>query len=514
MKTLFINAANHLSPSRSNVTIAWWGWLGIVGWLFVGGVGSTTSLAQSTAVTTPPTQTTRVTEVELFIDLDQSLNANADRVGVWLNTNTDVLSDAYVEQLRNLRFNVLRYGWQFGLLDLSDLRSQKQLPRDPAAAGFFADRGRMAEKFGPGGAAELLQRTFADGYAVLNTDAIQYIGRHDATLAKTPESERIDGLTRHAAAWAKWGHSRRFSHFEIGNENDLSGTGETEDAIGPWTPRQYADVAMHFVQAIRRVRPDAKVGINGGLKDADANRIWFNGIVEAQPDLASQIDFLVAHKYEMWLDYPTWRDHPRWDFGRVGEDFRNLHRELFPKTQIQVTELGSWMNSDVGEAQSHYRNLLMLEMLGNVRLDAAVDAAIVWPTRWAGLPGILQTDADALSPMGLGVSAYTRFNRGAMVFNRAAGPVRCFCTADDQFVCTTIINHSPNQTRVALRYDRTLDHAANVWHLHSPSNDPMAGDTELVELAPLQFKRTDLQSNCVVTAPATSAVILVIQRDR
>ena len=414
------------------------------------------------------------------------LNSHADQVGIWVNSIDDVARRSYAERLRSLRLRSIRYGWQFAVLDPKDLSKQRLSVDDPNLDLFFAPGGNSRERFGPAAVGKLLGFLGASGFAVVSTDAIGYTGAADEAFGSLSPPQRKTRMASAAADWARWGRQNGFECYEIGNENDLSGEGDKADFIRPWTPERYATVASTFMTAIKGVDPNARCGINGGLRDDAATTDWFARIARAAPTLKQQTDFLVCHKYEMWLDHDTWRDHPEWDFGRVGQSFRQVRDEHFPTAAIHVTEIGPWKD---GENHHHYRSLLGLEMLGNVRMDAEVKHVQFWPTRW-GKDGIFRpvTDpsadaqnADRLSSMGLGLAAYTRFVRDDATDVGSQGPIRYFASSDDRGVTVTLINHAPDPVDVRVRLDRRIDlRNPDVWRLRSATNDPMADDTELV----------------------------------
>lgn len=413
--------------------------------------------------------------IAIDIRTDQVLNRDADKIGIWVNTFNDPPRPSYAAALRRLRVRSIRYGWQHAVVDPSDLSSQLRTPRDDNVSGFFADGDRMNERFGPAAVATLLRRTGAVGFGILSTDGVNYRGTGDRELVAMAPDHRRDKFVRHAGDWARWAKGNRFRYFEIGNENDIAGRGEHDADTTPWTPDSYADVAVEMARAVKRELPEAKVGINGGLRDAPENEAWFRGIVAARPELVSLVDFLVCHKYEMWLDHSAWRDHPAWDFGRVGEDFRRLRDELFPDARIQVTEIGAWK---AGENEAHYRALLNLEMLGNVRMDATVQHVHQWPTRWTTEGGVLDDD-DALTPMGLGMAAYTRFAHPILCDNGFNGPVRYFASRDDRSMTVTLINHGDAAIDASVGPIGAVD---EVWRLIG--SGPLATDTRWVRDQP------------------------------
>ena len=87
---------------------------------------------------------------EIVLDASKVLNRHADRVGIWVNTNSDHNNEALVKALRGLNVKTIRYGWQCGVLDLNDLTRQVHSPRDKNFSGYLTDgKGRMWENFGP-----------------------------------------------------------------------------------------------------------------------------------------------------------------------------------------------------------------------------------------------------------------------------------------------------------------------------------------------------------------------------
>ncbi|MEL6105099.1 MAG: hypothetical protein AAFU85_03650, partial [Planctomycetota bacterium] len=444
----------------------------------------------------------------LSLDASLVLNRHADQVGIWVNPIHDQNNVGLLRALRQLRLKSIRYGWQCGLFDPRDLTSQMHSPRDPDNNGHLIDgKGRMRETFGPGGVAELMDATATTGFAVVHTDGVIYNGSADQRIAKMPEESRIDAYAGRAAMWASWAKGNRFEYFEIGNENDIVSPEKTNRAFAKWSPELYARVARKFLTEIKRANPNAKCGINGGLLPADESIAWFSGIFDAEPSLADDLDFTIAHKYEMWLDYKTWLRHPDWDLGRLSKEYREIRAERFPGLPVQVTEIGPWKP---GENDQHYRALLATEMLGNVRMDAAVQHAQFWPTRWYN-EGIFKGTNSQLSPMGLGLAAYTQFAHPILFANGYSGNVRYFAARGDTAATFWFVNHSEEAGSVAVAV-KNLEtvRAAERWSLQSPSNDPTATDTQLVRLSsPTVSPRGDDQVFQVDLAPLSVTIVQV-----
>ena len=414
------------------------------------------------------------------LDAARTLNAHADQVGIWVNTNTHRNDDALVRAIRVLKLKSIRYGWQCAILDPEDMSSQVQSPRDRGFNGYLANEknGKMWENFGPTGIVDLMNKTNTVGFAVLSTDGVNYIGNSDKRIAAMNRAQRVDFYAKQAAQWATWAKSNPFQYFEIGNENDLSGGVHVKTAIAPWDPAEYARVARTFLTEIKRVNPEAKCGINGGLLKPDQNTRWFDAIATAEPSLTTDLDFLVAHRYEMWLDEASWSAHHDWDFGRLSADYRKSHAKHFPKLPIHVTEIGPWKS---GENDPHYRALLATEMLGNIRMDAAVQHVQFWPTRWNKEGGVLDADSQ-LTPMGLGLAAYTRFARPNMFAVGYIGRVRYFAAKGESGATFWFVNHAPTATNIICKTNNLSIGALDrneVWSLESPSENAKASDTVL-----------------------------------
>jgi hypothetical protein len=446
---------------------------------------------------------------EFELDSEKVLNRDADKVGIWVNSNTDRLDESYVDTLRSLKIRSIRYGWQFGLFDPKELSSLIHSPRDTKTQGYLAtDSGRMIENFGPRGVEDLLQSIDAVGFAVLSTDGINYIGTEDTRIALMSRDARIEAYSNQSAEWASWANKTRFRYFEIGNENDLTGGGDQAGGVEPWKASEYAQVARRYLKEIKRTDPNAKCGINGGLLDADKSEQWFREMVATDPMLADDLDFVVAHKYEFWLDLKVWREHADWDFGRLGIDYRNTHASCFPRLPVQVTELGSWKP---GENTPHYRSVLATEMLGNVRMEMAVEHVQFWPTRWASEGGVLQQNSNELSGMGLGLAAYTRFGEPTMFANQVSRSIRCFAAKGKSSASVWLINHSDREQVVNVTI-KNLDidprSGNNLWRLESQSGDPMATDTQLRRVGSVEATQTkDELSFSVVTTPCSATII-------
>ena len=443
-------------------------------------------------------------EVAISLDAGGVLNAHADEVGLWLNSVTDTAHAGYVAALRSLRLKSIRYGWGFGAYDAGNTASLRHTPGDPRAQGFFTRAGRMSERLSPARLETLLGETGAVGFGVCATDAINYAGSADAALAAQSQAARTQQLAGAAAAWAK--ASREVRYFEIGNENDLSGGGEVEGIIQPWTPAEYAAVLRAYRDAIKAADPSALCGLNGGLKGPEEAAVWFEQIVRADPGLASDLDFLVAHQYEFWLTPDVWRQHADWEFGRVGQVLRDIRNRLFPTLPIQVTELGAFKE---GRNDAHLRAVLQCEMLGNVRLDAAVRHVQVWPSRWMAAGGVLNEDAS-LAPLGLGMAAYTRHAQPIMAASTSGGSVRAFVarSLDGGSVTLWLVNHAAAPVRVTCTLGR-LGEAVPVTttaheQLISPSDGATAGDTVLQKQQPITREGGVVRT----TVPGTAVSVL------
>ncbi|MEL6895799.1 MAG: hypothetical protein AAFP90_06845 [Planctomycetota bacterium] len=452
------------------------------------------------------------------ITTDKVLNTHADQVGIWVNTNTDPPSSKLATALRQLRIRSIRYGWQFGVVDFQDLSSQQCLPNDPSLQGYLTKDGRMAEQFGPGNVARLLSATNTVGFAVTNTDGINYFGKSDPSVNNLSRDQRIDLFAGHAERWAKWSTKNRFEYFEIGNENDLSGEGSAAQSIGPWTPESYAEVASRYADTIKKANPNAKCGINGGLKGADQTRDWFGRIATAVPTLEQKIDFLVCHKYEMGISREAWQQNAAWEFGRVGPAFRQVHGQHFSNAKIHVTEIGPWKE---GENDQHYRAVLATEMLGNVRLDSAVQFVHFWPTRWGNTGGVFQPVGYELKSMGVGLAAYTRFAQPNMCCVGVKGGVRYFAAIGEKSLVIWCINHATEERKIdceiqslQLQLGTTDKGTEKVncehWSLHSPSNSLTAADTRLERQSDLTLDVTGSTPTITIPCRPISATIVTI----
>lgn len=448
----------------------------------------------------------------VVIDGDNVMNTHADQVGIWIDSRQEKLTPELIAAIRDLKLKSLRYGWQFAVFDRGDTTTQMHSPRDQAAQGFFADKnGRMFETVGPAGIAQLLKQTDTVGFAVCNTDGINYLGTSDAEIRRQSSQERLAYYSNKAKDWATWGRTNRFDHFEIGNENDLSGHGEVEGVIAPWTPEAYATVAREFVTKIKAAHPDAHCGINGGLRDVAETEDWFKAIVATEPSLVADLDFLVAHKYEFWLDFETWSQHAEWKFGRVGEEYLALRQRLCPTLPIHVTELGSWKS---GENDQHYRALLAVEMLGNVYSDSAIEHVQFWPSRWTTEGGVfLPGEECRLSPMGLGLKTYSRFAKPVMIANGAIANVRYFATRGFKTGLTlSMINHSVEPRTISWEIKNVRMGTANQqWRLSSPSGDPSADDTTLMLSDPAIAKQEGELVAAEIEVPPLSASVITFE---
>ena len=444
------------------------------------------------------------------LDASRTLNAHADQVGIWVNTNTDRNDDALVGAIRDLKLKSIRYGWQCAILDLADLSTQVHSPRDRGFNGYLANEknGKMWENFGPTGIVDLMKKTNTVGFAVLSTDGVNYIGKSDKKIAAMTRAERVNFYAKQAAQWATWAKANPFQYFEIGNENDLSGGVHVKTAISPWDPAEYAQVARTFLTEIKRANPQAKCGINGGLLKPDQNTRWFDAIAAAEPSLEKDLDFLVAHRYEMWLDESNWSNHHDWDFGRLSADYRKSHAKHFPKLPIHVTEIGPWKS---GENDPHYRALLATEMLGNVRMDAAVQHVQFWPTRWNKEGGALDANSK-LTPMGLGLAAYTRFAQPNMFAVGYSGRVRYFAARGKSGLTFWFVNHAETATKVSCKTKNvsiaSLDRN-EVWSLESPSRKAKASDTVLRKKDSIATTRDKNSLSFKVDAAPLSVTVVV-----
>lgn len=449
--------------------------------------------------------------ITITLDASQVLNERSDQVGIWIDSRQDALSSDLITALDRLRIKSVRYGWGFALFDEQDLRTQAHSPLDPKTDGYFTDgNGRMGEKIGPGDIGRLLLKRKTPGFAVVGTDGINYAGTIDSALAAMTKEERIDLYAERAAQWARWGRDHNFTHFEIGNENDISGAGPKQGIIEPWDGAGYAEVASRYTTVIKDENPAAKCGINGGLVDDEKSRAWFRDIAESQPDLKDQIDFVVAHKYEMWLDEKTWRAHADWTFGRVQDVVRESRSKYFPDAVINVTELGSWKT---GEIDHHYRAVLATEMLGNVYADSEVDHVHFWPTRWATEGGVFKPNGYELSSMGMGLALYSRFANPIMFANNSTGGVRYFASHDsDRKLSVWFINHVDVERTFLCRVQNQNPVAdGQAWHLVSPTGQTQATATTIRRGEPVRLQRQEDAAQFTVTLPPLSATVVAFQ---
>lgn len=452
-------------------------------------------------------------QTKIGFDASQVLNTNADKVGIWVNTIHDFNNSNMTEGLKTLNLKSLRYGWMYGVFDKNDLKTQLQRPTDFSCQGQLTENGRLAEEFGVSDVADMLTNIGGTGFAVVNTDGINYIGGADAELAAMSKQEKTDLFAGYAADWASWGQNKGFEYYEIGNENDLPGEGGDNGVIADWDPAEYASVALAYNQAIKAAYPNAKTGVNGGLKGEPQNVEWFDNLFESEPTLADEIDFVVAHVYEFHTNYLAWRGNVHVPVGRLKGSINSSREKHFPNLPIHVTEIGSFFP---GENDRHYRAVMMTEMLGNVYISEAVEHVQVWPTKWDELGGVFSTDDQYnLTGMGLGVLAYTKYAKPILVANGYSEKVRFFASRNDQNEMTVwLVNHAEEETTVSVDIQNfEADPTNEAFALYSPSSEPYADDTKFTKVSSVKTNLIEGVLSFETSLKPTSVTVIHFSKD-
>lgn len=263
---------------------------------------------------------------------------------------------------------------------------------------------------------------------------------YDSAYPASPSSHgpSREELIEMAAAWVKYANvtrGYRVRYWEIGNES--YGTSYNGGA----TARQYAADYHAFAEAMKAVDDSILVGANGpGDVDGRTQRAGRRAEPAWWPHLIGRhrqrVDFVSLHHYPGW-GWNGYDAYPaRWaqlddiagTASRLAERFRAAGRwrrvpALVTEYNVHDWSPGGWpANNDLGHA------LALAEGLGRLLASPAVDAALVWNTRWveSDRPHPLFDVFDAslnLRPTGEALAAWARMTAG--------GAAMVACGSDD-----------------------------------------------------------------------------------
>jgi len=275
--------------------------------------------------------------------------------------------------------------------------------------------------------------------------------------SKWPSRER---LLESAVAWIKYANitkKYRVRYWEIGNEGYIDKTVKARD---------YAADVVLFSRAMKAVDPEIRIGANGptGADDtgnaaqaAGDTTSWWKTVIEtAGPD----IDFLAVHSYPCWK-WKTYahyaeNDPPlcpecagalealrRWATPADRNRIRLLITEANAAdwSSTQGTKDGWPMVGDLGHA------VVLFDMLGSALLNPALDAFMVWNTRWINngeRPELWDTidPNNEITAIGRPIAIWGKHALDLMVTAEGSGPVRAYATksADGKKLTVFLIN--------------------------------------------------------------------------
>lgn len=450
------------------------------------------------------------TPANITINTTNVINPNADQVGIWVNSTFDEYSPEFVDLLKQLKMKSIRHGWAYGLMDPNDPNHFTMSPCDTMVQNYITDyQCNIAEKITLDEIAQLTEDLDAIGFGVLSMDGINYTGTHDQNLANMSRSQREDFYIENAKRWVQWAKANNFSHFELGNENDLPGEMVDHERGNPWTPEAYGTYALKMAKALHEVDSTIKLGINGGFGKTPEERLeWWSEIANAAPELQNYIDFIVCHRYAFGLFHEGWSLRAD-QWGRLPADEPDNIAKAFPGKPVYITEIGGFQ-VEKGYVP-HYRGLVNMDMLANVFLDTIVKHVQHWPTRWDDF-GALDATTNTFNALGNGLLAYTKFAQPNLVMNDTLGIVHYFAAVseDQNELSFWVVNHGTDSIQV------TIDPAGyqlnEVWRLTSEGNDPMAKENELWQDDSSSIG--NIGAHLQVPLSATSATIITFLRNQ
>jgi hypothetical protein len=385
-----------------------------------------------------------------------------------------------VDALAKLNVKSIRHGWQYAVMDESNINKFHMSPCDPLVQSYVSDgKCLLREKMTISEIGSLVDELNVPGFAVIDMDGIYYTGTADSNLISMSTVQREQFYIDNAIRWAKWGKENNFQYFELGNESDLPGEMVDKKVGTAWTAAAYGAYAKKLSQAIKNVYPEAKVGINGGWGATPTLRnAWWDGIRQGASDINNHIDFVVIHKYEFGANYSTWQAN-MWDWGRIQADNYTRIASNFPQKPVYLTETSGFKVEN--GVVPHYRGVMTVEMMGNALLDSNLKHMHHWGTRW-GDDLVFDKDGETLNMAGKSLLAYTRFMKKRMVANGVSGRIRYFAAKDpaDGSMTVWLINHATDDQAVNIRIDGfTANSTGEVWRLTSEGNNPNAIDNLL-----------------------------------
>lgn len=453
------------------------------------------------------------------VTIDQSApayNTNADQMGIWINSNSDVYEPGYVDLLRSLNVKSIRHGWQYSVMDENNPDQFYRSPCDSDIQFYLGEEQpdgswscNLKETMPMSDIGALIHELDVPGYAILGMDGIVYTGGEDPILSGMATIEdREDFYIANAERWVQWSMDNGdvWDYYELGNENDFDNSEMKSNGKGdPWTAAAYATYALKMAKAIKAINPNAKVGINGGLHSNSSIRLsWNANMIAAEPTLNDWIDFYSYHKYEFGTNLTTWQSN-LYEYGRIEAGFLPTITNNFPGMPIHVTETSGFKAGD-----GHYRNVLTVEMLGNMLLDREIEHIQQWGTRWGDILAFDQ-NSQSLNPMGYAIKAYMDFAKPEMFANGKDGNIRYFASRDpgDNTMSIWMINHSSTDQVFSANIDQFASTLTpEVWTYTSPGNDPQSSESYLELAGTTDVTMNGSTGSVSVTCPGTSITIL------
>ena len=279
----------------------------------------------------------------------------------------------------------------------------------------------------------------AEPFITIGIDAIAYTG---SSPHKTSEE-----VLQAAIDWVKYANIVKdygIKYWEIGNENDLS-----DDHV-IWTTEEYANTVVKFSQAMKKVDPSIKIGVNGMTGST-----WWDKIM---PIVKDDVDFLVTHQYSPIQSYEHWKSNS-WNYTSNIEKAKLAIETYNPTLKINVTENSSF-NPSTSHANNIWKMLHNFEMLGNTLCFHEVDYFHFWISRWLEKNSYLNDfsafDSDyKLTPMGYSLYVWGKFIRKQMVYTSKSDNIHSWASFDRerQLLSLFLLNKNQKTQQVEVNFD-------------------------------------------------------------
>lgn len=341
---------------------------------------------------------------------------------------------------------------------------------------------------------------------VVPVDAgFQEAGKHNETI-------EMDELIRTAVEWVKYAGRNRFPvrYWEIGNESYFH-----------VSAARYARTLVRFARAMREVDPEIRIGAVGmygesvGRKE-EGEVPWNRDVLEEAGKL---IDYVIVHDYPNygWRSYEGYLDRdpdftdgirrtraaidrwaPQGDASRIG---------------VVLTEYGgidyakpAWENyADLGHA------LLIANMIGQYLGEPALDAALMWNTRWVDNSWKNLSVHDALAPdssltaVGRALAIWSRF-RGSEMLEVADGRLlKVFATRKGGAVNVLLINKGMSEHECVLEMKGGGEASGSRWLFSGKTPDDRSPEFRKVGAVALESGTASL------VLPPVSLTVLEFQ---